>query len=217
MTTIAVIDYGSGNLRSVAKALQAVATAAETILVTQNAAEAVQADRIVLPGVGAFADCWRGLNALPEMVPTISRRVLEQGAPFLGICVGMQLLAETGYEHEVSPGLGWLGGAVRALPRPDKGKIPHMGWNNVLLDKPASPLFRTIADATPFYFVHSYVMTPAQPAQRWAHCHYGQDFAAIVGQNNICGTQFHPEKSQTAGLHFLRNFLDWQPDKGTPS
>ncbi|MBP7253181.1 MAG: imidazole glycerol phosphate synthase subunit HisH [Alphaproteobacteria bacterium] len=212
MTTIAVIDYGSGNLRSVAKALQAVATATETILVTQNASEASTADRIVLPGVGAFADCWRGLNALPDMVPSLRHRVLVQGAPFLGICVGMQLLATTGYEHEVSPGLGWLGGEVRNLPRPADGKIPHMGWNNVLFDAPASPLFRNITDATPFYFVHSYILTPAQPTQRWAHCHYGQDFAAVVGQDNLCGTQFHPEKSQASGLQLLRNFLDWQPE-----
>ncbi len=214
MTTIAVIDYGSGNLRSVAKALQEVASATETVLVTHDAVEAATADRIVLPGVGAFADCWRGLNSLREMVPNLRRRVLEQGVPFLGICVGMQLLAMTGYEHEVSPGLGWLGGEVRALPRPANGKIPHMGWNNVQFDAPTQPLFRNIADATPFYFVHSYILTPEQPAQRWAHCTYGQDFAAVVGQDNICGTQFHPEKSQTAGLQLLRNFLDWQPGKG---
>ena len=211
MKTVAVIDYGSGNLHSVAKAIAAVAAADEALHVTADPALVAKADRIVLPGVGAFADCWRGLNALPDMVPTLNQRVLHEAAPFLGVCVGMQLLAETGHEHETSPGLGWIPGTVRALPRPEGGKIPHMGWNNVHFLR-SHPLFRGLDDATHFYFVHSYQFLTEKPENLLARCTYGQDFAAAVGRDNICGTQFHPEKSQAAGLKLYRNFLDWQPE-----
>ncbi len=212
MKTIAVIDYGSGNLHSVAKALAAVAQADETVRVTNDPTLVAHADRIVLPGVGAFADCWRGLNAVPGMVPALQQRVLKQGTPFLGVCVGMQLLAAFGYEHETSPGLGWVPGSVRALPRPAGGKIPHMGWNNVRFTT-THPLFRNIANDAHFYFVHSYHFLADTPAHVLAQCVYGQDFAAAVGHGNICGTQFHPEKSQATGLQLYRNFLDWQPER----
>lgn len=210
MNTTAVIDYGSGNLRSVAKALAAVAQANETVLVTSDARQVAAADRIVLPGVGAFADCWQGLNALPDMVPTLRQRVLQDGTPFLGICVGMQLLSDAGYEHEVSPGLGWISGAVCALPRPEGGKIPHMGWNTLRAAR-AHPLFAGLPDGTHVYYVHSYHCVPENTGAVLATTDYGQSFVAALGRDNIAGTQFHPEKSQAAGLRLLRNFLDWQP------
>ncbi len=209
MKRIAVVDYGSGNLRSVAKALAAVAAADETVLVTDQAAELATADRIVLPGVGAFADCYRGLLALPDMLPLLRRRVLEQAVPFLGICVGMQLLADAGYEHETSDGLGWIGGAVREMTPPDGGKIPHMGWNSLHLTQAAHPLFAGIAEETHMYFVHSYHFQPTDPQAVLATVDYGQPIVAALGRGNIVGTQFHPEKSQAAGLRLLRNFLDW--------
>ncbi|MGB4102191.1 MAG: imidazole glycerol phosphate synthase subunit HisH [Alphaproteobacteria bacterium] len=209
MTRIAIIDYGSGNLRSVANALQQVATAAESVQVTTDAQDVAAADRIILPGVGAFADCWQGLNALPAMVPALTRRVQEQGIPFLGICVGMQLLATGGYEHKVSPGLGWIGGAVRRLHAPGR-KIPHMGWNDLQVQQPDHPFFAGLPPAPQVYFVHSYHLQPPEPAMTLATADYGRPIAAVVGRDNILGTQFHPEKSQQTGLKLLRNFLDWQ-------
>ncbi len=209
MKRIAIIDYGSGNLRSVANALQAVAARDEEVLVTASAQDVAGADRIVLPGVGAFADCYQGLTALPEMLPALEQRVRKQGAPFLGICVGMQLLAATGHEHGVQPGLNWLGGEVHKLKLPPQGKIPHMGWNELKLEG-AHPIFRDIPSGTHVYFVHSYhYLPPSQDLVR-ATVEYGQAIAAAVGKDNIAGTQFHPEKSQQTGLQLLRNFLDWQ-------
>lgn len=212
MKRIAVIDYGSGNLRSVAKALAAVAAPDEIVEVTNQASSVASADQIVLPGVGAFADCYRGLSALPEMIPTLNRRVREQAIPFLGICVGMQLLADTGYEHETSAGLGWVAGTVQALTPPPGGKIPHMGWNTLHFTRP-HPLFKDIAAGAHMYFVHSYHFSPLDKADILATTDYGQPLVAALGRENIVGTQFHPEKSQTAGLQLLRNFLDWQPER----
>lgn len=209
MTRIAIIDYGSGNLRSVANALHHVATRDETILVTADAQEVATADRIVLPGVGAFADCWRGLNALPGMVDTMGRRVREHHAPFLGICVGMQLLAASGHEHSVNPGLNWLGGEVHLLHAPGK-KIPHMGWNDLNVIQQQHPIFVGLPPNPQVYFVHSYHLQPPTPDLILATADYGQPIAAVVGRANILGTQFHPEKSQQIGLKLLRNFLDWQ-------
>lgn len=210
MSSIAVIDYGSGNLRSVAKALAAVAQANEKVVVTSDSGVVATADRIVLPGVGAFADCWKGLNALENMVSSLRQRVMHDGVPFLGICVGMQLLADAGYEHETSPGLGWISGAVRALPRPADGKIPHMGWNTLRVVR-AHPLFSGLPDGTHVYYVHSYHFIADNSDAVLATTEYGQDFVAVLGRDNIAGTQFHPEKSQASGLRLLRNFLDWQP------
>jgi glutamine amidotransferase len=214
MSLVALIDYGSGNLRSAEKAL---ARAAEehgtghTIAVTADPAVAAKAERIVLPGVGAFADCMAGLKALPGMVEALSEAVLARGIPFLGICVGMQLLAEVGREFGDHPGLGWIkGDVVRMAPSNPALKIPHMGWNELSFVRP-HPLFAGLEPGAHAYFVHSYIIRPADPAAILATADYGGPFAAAVGRANIVGTQFHPEKSQATGLAILGNFLRWAP------
>lgn len=210
MKRIAIIDYGSGNLRSVANALREVAGQDEQIVVTAAAHEVMTADRIILPGVGAFADCRRGLDALPGMGAALETRVRKEGAPFLGICVGMQLLAESGHEYGVTEGLDWLGGTVRALEKPPNGKIPHMGWNELDLHQSLHPFFKGVASGAHVYFVHSYHVAGLAEDNVLASVDYGQSIAAVVGRDNILGTQFHPEKSQQTGLRLLRNFMDWQ-------
>lgn len=201
---IAVVDYGAGNLRSVAKAVEA---AGGDVVVTADPAEVAKADRIVLPGVGAFAHCIGSLKAVPGMVEALERRVLEEGAPFLGVCVGMQLLADRGTEHGVTGGLGWIGGeVVRIAPGDAALKVPHMGWTDVS-PRAAHP----VVGAGTAYFVHSYRFAPADPAMLVADCDYGGPFAAAVGRDNILGVQFHPEKSQAYGLGVLRSFLAWRP------
>ena len=214
MPTVALIDYGSGNLRSAEKALARAASergTGHTIAVTADPAVAAKAERIVLPGVGAFADCMAGLQALPGMVEALSEAVLGRGTPFLGICVGMQLLAEVGREFGDHPGLRWIkGGVVRMTPSDPALKIPHMGWNELSFVRP-HPLFVGLAQGAHAYFVHSYVIRPADPAAVLATADYGGPFAAAVGRANIVGTQFHPEKSQAAGLAILGNFLRWTP------
>jgi glutamine amidotransferase len=213
--TVAIVDYGSGNLRSVAKALERVAGESRRpgrVIVTADAGDVARAERIVLPGVGAFADCMKGLDGLPGMVETLTQNVLEEGRPFLGICVGMQLMAERGLEHGSHAGLGWIGGEVVPI-EPGAGglKIPHMGWNDVTLHDAGHPLFDGLADGSHFYFVHGYHFRPDDPAHLLASVDYGGRLAAAVGRDNLIGTQFHPEKSQAAGLHFLSNFLRWSP------
>ena len=201
---IAVVDYGAGNLRSVAKAVEA---AGGDVAVTADPAEVGKADRIVLPGVGAFAHCIGALKGVPGMVEALERRVVEQGAPFLGVCVGMQLLADRGTEHGVTGGLGWIGGEVTRLTPDDAAlKIPHMGWTDVI-PRAAHPVLA----AGTAYFVHSYRFAPSDPATLLADCDYGGAFAAAVGRDNILGVQFHPEKSQAYGLGVLRAFLAWRP------
>ncbi|MGA7675773.1 MAG: imidazole glycerol phosphate synthase subunit HisH [Rhizomicrobium sp.] len=214
MSLVALIDYGSGNLRSAEKAL---ARAAEehgtrhTIAVTADPAVAAKAERIVLPGVGAFADCMAGLKALPGMIEALSEAVLVRGIPFLGICVGMQLLAEVGREFGDHPGLGWIkGDVVRMAPSNPALKIPHMGWNELSFVRP-HPLFAGLEPGAHAYFVHSYIIRPTDPAAILATADYGGPFAASVGRANIVGTQFHPEKSQATGLAILGNFLRWAP------
>lgn len=205
---VVVIDYGSGNLRSVAKALERVADGAFDIRVSGSAAEVAAADRIVLPGVGAFGQCSAALHAIPDMVPTLNDAVRERGRPFLGICVGMQLLATRGLEHGAHPGLGWIAGdVVRLAPTDPALKIPHMGWNAVRPLR-AHPVLPPPGYA---YFVHSYHIVPRDPAQAIAATDYGQEIAAVVGADTFIGTQFHPEKSQALGLGLLRNFLEWRP------
>ena len=211
--TVALIDYGSGNLRSAEKALARVAAEASTgheIVVTADPAQVEAAERIVLPGVGAFADCMRGVSSIEGMIDTLKDKVLKHGTPFLGICVGMQLLAEIGREHGDHAGLGWMpGDVVKIAPRDEALKIPHMGWNALSLRAP-----HTMTDGmngTDVYFVHSYCIRPASRAHVLATTDYGGEIAAIVGRDNIIGTQFHPEKSQAAGLAFLRRFLEWRP------
>jgi glutamine amidotransferase len=215
--SVAIVDYGSGNLHSAAKAFERAAHDAglrQPIVVTQDPAVVATADRVVLPGVGAFADCRRGLDAVPGMVDALEQAVRRKGRPFFGICVGMQLLAERGREYEVTEGLGWIAGEVdRITPSDPKLKIPHMGWNTLNVARP-----HHLLDGLTFgpeglhaYFVHSYQLNPAERADLVADADYGGAVTAIVGRDNIVGTQFHPEKSQKLGLALITNFLTWKP------
>jgi glutamine amidotransferase len=215
--TVAVIDYGSGNLHSAAKALERAARESgigDTIKVTSDPDTVRRADRIVLPGVGAFADCKRGLDAVPGMVAAMSEAVRERGRPFFGICVGMQLMAKRGRENVVTEGLGWIDGEVdRIAPADAALKIPHMGWNT-LAPKRAHALLDGIAlgpDGLHAYFVHSYQLQPTNKADLVAEADYGGPVTAMVARDNLAGTQFHPEKSQRLGLALLANFLRWKP------
>ncbi|MEO0994595.1 MAG: imidazole glycerol phosphate synthase subunit HisH [Pseudomonadota bacterium] len=210
--TTAIVDYGSGNLRSAEKAFQRMAEERGTggpILVTSDPEAVARAERVVLPGVGAFADCRSGLMAVDGMAEAITERT-EAGHPFLGICVGMQLMATRGLEHGETPGFDWIPGDVVRLEPNDAGlKVPHMGWNELMLGEHA--LFDGIEPGAHAYFVHSYHLRPRNPEQRLAHVHYGEMVAAIVGRGNRVGTQFHPEKSQATGLTLIGNFLSWEP------
>jgi glutamine amidotransferase len=212
--TVVIIDYGSGNLRSAAKAFGFAARTAglaTEIKVSADPAEVAAADRIVLPGVGAFADCMAGLAALPGMVAALTRAVREEKRPFLGICVGMQLLATTGREHGEHAGLGWIPGEVRRIEGEATGlKVPHMGWNELSM-RAAHPLLDGIAPGAHAYFVHSYHLVPRDAAAVLATTDYGGPIAAVLARGNIAGTQFHPEKSQDAGLRLIANFLRWSP------
>lgn len=210
--TTAIVDYGSGNLRSAEKAFQRMSAEVDggPVTVTADADVVARADRIVLPGVGAFADCREGLMAVPGMFEAISTRVAA-GAPFLGICVGMQLMATRGLEHGETPGFDWIAGdVVRLVPDDPALKIPHMGWNALELDW-AHPVLEGIAEGAHAYFVHSYHLAVAEPRLCLAHARHGQRLTAIVGRDNLIGTQFHPEKSQETGLRLIANFLRWRP------
>ena len=213
MTTV-VIDYGSGNLRSAAKAFERAAResgADGRVLVTNHADSLRDASRVVLPGVGAFADCRRGLAAVPGMEEALRHVVIKEGRPFLGICVGMQLLAERGREFETVDGLGWIKGEVGPLEPSDPTlKIPHMGWNELRIRRP-HPVFEGIATGAHAYFVHSYGFMPTNPADSIADVDYGGPVTAAIGRDNIVGVQFHPEKSQATGLRLIANFLRWKP------
>jgi glutamine amidotransferase len=212
--TVAIVDYGSGNLRSAAKAIERAAReigADDRVLVTSSPREVAAADRIVLPGVGAFADCRAGLYGVPGMVDTLQRAVIEQGRPFLGICVGMQLMATRGVEYGIHAGLDWIrGDVVRIDPGKDRLKIPHMGWNELNSLKPHA-LLEGIAARDHAYFVHSFQLKAARPETVLGLTDYGGPITAIVGRDNLAGTQFHPEKSQTTGLRLIANFLRWMP------
>jgi glutamine amidotransferase len=215
--TVAIVDYGSGNLHSAAKAFERAgreAAAAVEIVVTRDPEVVRRADRIVLPGVGAFADCKRGLDAIPGMVDALNERVRSRGQPFLGICVGMQLMADFGREYEVTRGLGWITGEVnRISPANPNLKIPHMGWNTlnarqphpVLKDLPLGPQGRHA------YFVHSYHLRTTRESDLVAEADYGGPLTAVVASGTAVGTQFHPEKSQRLGLRLIANFLNWNP------
>lgn len=213
MTTV-VIDYGSGNLRSAAKAFERAAreTGADgRVLVTNHADSLRGASRVVLPGVGAFADCRRGLAAVPGMEDALRHVVIEEGRPFLGICVGMQLLATRGREFETVDGLDWIKGEVLPLaPKDPALKIPHMGWNELKIRR-KHPVLAGIEDGAHAYFVHSYGFVPTDPADLIAEVDYGGPIAAVIGRDNIVGVQFHPEKSQATGLRLIANFLRWRP------
>ena len=206
---IALIDYGAGNLRSVANALRA--AGAGGVIVTSNPSIVAAADRIVLPGVGAFAHCRDALHQVEGLVEALNQRVRGDGVPFLGICVGMQLLADLGEEHGQHQGLGWIPGTVRMMkPHDPEAKVPHMGWNDLVIDH-AHPVLAGIATGDHAYFVHSYQFRVADPAHLLAHVDYAGPITAIVGRDTIIGTQFHPEKSQTTGLRLIANFLRWKP------
>lgn len=197
--SVALIDYGAGNLRSAARALE---RAGARVVVTDDPAVIAGAARIVLPGVGAFAQCINQLRTRSGIEAALNAAVMARGVPFLGICVGMQLLASEGHEHGVHAGLGWLPGVVRRLAPSDPAlKIPHMGWNRV---EPVNGAVQPAGDA---YFVHSYAFTPDDPADVQAVSDHGGRFAAIVRRGHITGVQFHPEKSQAYGLAFLSNWL----------
>ena len=215
--SVAIVDYGSGNLHSAAKAFERAARdagASETIVVTRDPDAVASADRVVLPGVGAFADCRRGLEAIDGMIAALDEAVNKRGRPFFGICVGMQLLAERGREYEVTEGLGWIAGEVdRIAPSDPKLKIPHMGWNTLELAREHA-LVKGLplgANGLNAYFVHSYELKVANRADLVAQADYGGPVTAIVARDNIVGTQFHPEKSQKLGLALIANFLTWTP------
>ena len=216
--TTAIIDYGSGNLRSAAKAFERAAVEnglRGAIAVTSRPEEIGAADRIVLPGVGAFADCRRGLAAVPGLEDALHEAVIVRGRPFLGICVGMQLMAGCGREFETVAGLDWVAGEVVAIePVAAAGssplKIPHMGWNE-LLPRAAHPVLDGLGEGTHAYFVHSFHFRVSNAADLLAETDYGGPLVAVVGRDNLIGTQFHPEKSQMAGLRLIANFLRWCP------
>ena len=213
--TLALIDYGSGNLRSAERALAR--AAAESghrieITVTSDPETVSRAERIVLPGVGAFADCMAGLAAVPGLIEAMTQSVRQRGQPFLGICVGMQLLAGRGHEHGTHAGLGWIEGeVVRLAPHDPTLKIPQMGWNELDLLQGGHPLLEGLVAGDHAYFVHSYHFRPRTPDAVLAEVSYGETVAAMVTEENIAGTQFHPEKSQRVGLRILSNFLTWKP------
>ena len=205
---IALVDYGAGNLHSVANALKA--AGAEGVCITADPDVVRAADRIVLPGVGSFRACAEGLRAIPHLVESMKERVFVGGAPFLGICVGMQLLATRGVEHGITEGLGWIPGEVRLIERTDPAiKIPHMGWNDVAL--PAHPPAGTLIEPGEAYFLHSYAFVPEDGHTIAAMTDHGGGITAAVAQGNIVGVQFHPEKSQAYGLALLERFLEWKP------
>jgi glutamine amidotransferase len=215
--SVAIVDYGSGNLHSAAKAFERASRDAgltQPIVVTSDPELIARADRVVLPGVGAFADCRRGLDDIAGMLDALEQTVRKNGRPFFGICVGMQLMAERGREYQVTPGLGWIAGEVdRIAPSDPRLKIPHMGWNTLNVTKP-HPLLAGIpvgADGLHAYFVHSYELKVAERSDLVAQADYGGPLTAIVGRDNMVGTQFHPEKSQRLGLALIANFLKWNP------
>ncbi|NDH04164.1 MAG: imidazole glycerol phosphate synthase subunit HisH [Marivivens sp.] len=213
MSLIALVDYDSGNLHSAHKAFERMAHEAGrgTVVVTSEPDVVAKADRIVLPGDGAFPACRKALNDMDGLAEAIVEAVEKDGKPFLGICVGMQMLATLGHEYEETAGFDWIGGEiVRITPADATLKVPHMGWNDLVIDNP-HPVLDGIKTGDHAYFVHSYHMKVSDPAQRIAHVDYAGDITAIVGRDNVVGTQFHPEKSQATGLRLIANFLNWKP------
>jgi glutamine amidotransferase len=209
----AIIDYESGNLHSAEKAFQRMAreVGAGTVVVTADADIVARADRVVLPGDGAFPACAAALRGHSGLFDALVEAVEVKGRPFLGICVGMQLMATWGREYEDTPGLDWIGGdVVRITPQDKALKVPHMGWNDLVLDAD-HPVFEEIATGDHAYFVHSYQFHVANPAERLAHVDYGGDVTAVIGRGTMLGMQFHPEKSQATGLRMIANFLRWTP------
>lgn len=226
---VAIIDYGAGNLRSAEKAFSRVVAQeglSASVAITSDAADIAQASHVVLPGQGAFGDCQAGLRSVDGMVDALTETVLHGGRPFLGICVGMQLMADRGLEHGETAGLGWIPGTVEAIDPSDPAlKIPHMGWNDLTFHDTSPdngsgedgsagdhhPVLSGLSNGDHAYFVHSYQFHCADPADLLTTCDYGGPVTAIVGRDNMIGTQFHPEKSQQAGLTIIANFLRWRP------
>jgi len=219
--TVAIVDYGSGNLHSAAKAFERAARESghdQPIKVTRDPEDVRRAERIVLPGVGAFADCRHGLDAVPGMVEALEETVRRNGRPFLGICVGMQLMAERGREYVVTEGLSWIRGEVDKIAPSDPSlKIPHMGWNTLSAQRSGNGSHKLLdgiplgPDGLHAYFVHSYQLRPEDGSDLVAQADYGGPITAIVARGNMAGTQFHPEKSQKLGLALIANFLKWKP------
>lgn len=215
--SVAIIDYGSGNLHSARKAFERAAREAgveEEIVVTSDPAAVAKADRIVLPGVGAFADCRRGLDGVDGMVDAMTEAVRRNGRPFFGICVGMQLMASRGLEYQTTLGLDWIGGDVKPIEPEDAGlKIPHMGWNTLhpQREHPLLDGIETGPNGLHAYFVHSFALDPKNQDEVMAVTDYGGPLTAVVARDNMAGTQFHPEKSQKLGLALIANFLKWRP------
>jgi glutamine amidotransferase len=215
--TVAIIDYGSGNLHSAAKAFERATREAgrdARICLTSDPAVVAAADRVVLPGVGAYADCRRGLDSVPGMVEAMTEVAQVAGRPFLGICVGMQLLASRGLEYETTPGLGWIPGDVAPIRPSDPAlKIPHMGWNTLRTGRDHALLagIPTGENGLHAYFVHSFALAAERPEDVVAEADYGGPVTAMVARGNVAGTQFHPEKSQRLGLALIANFLNWRP------
>ncbi|MFZ4762312.1 MAG: imidazole glycerol phosphate synthase subunit HisH [Alphaproteobacteria bacterium] len=213
--SVAIIDYGAGNLRSACKAFAHIAArlgVAGRVVITDQPEEIQAAERLVLPGQGAFADCMAGLRGKSGMVEALSEAVLQRGQPFLGICVGMQLLADYGYEHGTHQGLGWIKGEVQAIPPQGASgharRIPHMGWNDLRWHQPD---LLAVSSCTQAYFVHSYHFIAQQPENILATTDYDGELVAVIGRDNILATQFHPEKSHDAGLSLIEHFLRWKP------
>ncbi|HBU15859.1 MAG: imidazole glycerol phosphate synthase, glutamine amidotransferase subunit [Rhodobacteraceae bacterium GWE1_64_9] len=213
MALTVLVDYDSGNLHSAEKAFQRMAAevGGGEILVTSRPEDVARADRIVLPGDGAFPACRRALGEYGGLFDAISEAVRQKGRPFMGICVGMQMMATWGREYQDTPGFDWIGGEVtRITPADPTLKVPHMGWNDLVIDHP-HPVLDGIATGDHAYFVHSYAYQVAKPTERLAHVDYAGDITAIIGAGNMVGTQFHPEKSQATGLRLIANFLRWAP------
>ena len=209
----ALVDYDSGNLHSAAKAFERMAaeTGGGRVIVTSRPEEVARADRIVLPGDGAFPACRAALDAVPGLFDAIEHAVIQQGRPFLGICIGMQMMVTLGREYHDTAGFGWLGGEVRRIEPGAPGlKVPHMGWNDLVIDQP-HPVLAGIETGDHAYFVHSYRVQLADSANLLAHVDYAGPVTAIIGKANMIGTQFHPEKSQQTGLRLIANFLNWRP------
>ncbi len=211
MTTV-LVDYEAGNLHSAEKAFQRMAaeTGAGKVIVSDRAEDVATADRIVLPGDGAFPACRDALAGRGALHEALVEAVERRGRPFLGICVGMQLMATAGHEYRKTPGLGWIAGEVVRIEPQSGLKVPHMGWNDLVIDLP-HPVLDGIATGDHAYFVHSYHMQVTDPAERLAWADYGGQITAIIGRGTMIGTQFHPEKSQRAGLRLIANFLRWKP------
>ena len=208
-----LIDYAAGNLHSAEKAFQRMAQEGDagTVLISDKPEDVARADRIVLPGDGAFPACMRELRDQSGLFDALVEAVEVKGRPFLGICVGMQLMAETGFEYEETPGLGWIDGDVQPIQPEDPAlKVPHMGWNDLIIDQP-HPVLDGLSTGDHAYFVHSYQMVMRDASQLLAHCDYAGPITAIVGKDTMVGTQFHPEKSQAAGLRLIANWLAWRP------